>query len=88
MGFQSMATDFNNYHKNALNVALHLVTTPAGYLGALALIKQQAGSQVLPRGASAACSKILKITLCEYLLYRIMDSFNVALNFATRATIS
>jgi len=62
MGFQSMATDFNNYHKNALNVALHLVTTPAGYLGALALIKQQAGSQVT-EGAAALYALSLLATV-------------------------
>lgn len=46
MSFVEMASDFNAYHKNALNVALHLVTTPAGYVGVLALVALQFGSEV------------------------------------------
>jgi len=52
MAFVDMAADFNAYHKNALNVALHLVTTPAGYAGVLAILAQQFGAQAA-EGAAA-----------------------------------
>jgi len=36
--FQQMAADFRACHTNPVNVALHMVTTPAGILGALCLL--------------------------------------------------
>eukprot|EP00238_Polyblepharides_amylifera_P002811 CAMPEP_0196582902 /NCGR_PEP_ID=MMETSP1081-20130531/41225_1 /TAXON_ID=36882 /ORGANISM="Pyramimonas amylifera, Strain CCMP720" /LENGTH=583 /DNA_ID=CAMNT_0041903623 /DNA_START=227 /DNA_END=1978 /DNA_ORIENTATION=- len=42
MSFLDLSRDFQQYHKNALNMALHLVTTPAGYIAVLALIQSYA----------------------------------------------
>lgn len=38
--FQDLAVRFRAYHTNSLNVALHMVTTPAGMVSALVLAKQ------------------------------------------------
>jgi len=42
--FEGIASDFNKFHKNTVNVALHLVTTPAGILGVLCILNCVAGS--------------------------------------------
>jgi len=42
--FESVARDFRPFHTNSVNVAAHLVTTPAGILGALWAVNALAGS--------------------------------------------
>eukprot|EP00959_Pyramimonas_sp_CCMP1952_P458375 9476507-Pyramimonas_sp.AAC.1 len=48
MEFHRICQEFRPYHKNALNVALHLVTTPAGIVSALSLIAHAAKEFKLP----------------------------------------
>ena len=58
-GLLRQASEFNQCHKNALNVALHLITTPAGYLGALALITEGAGAAAAEGAALLYCLALL-----------------------------
>lgn len=59
MSYAAMSADFNQYHKNALNVALHLVTTPAGYLGVLGLLAGQVSAQAAEGAAGLYCLSLL-----------------------------
>ena len=45
-GFQEMAVKFRSYHQNTLNVALHMVTTPAAVVAVLVVALQQLSLQV------------------------------------------
>uniref|UniRef100_A0A0G4FVB1 phosphatidyl-N-methylethanolamine N-methyltransferase n=1 Tax=Chromera velia CCMP2878 TaxID=1169474 RepID=A0A0G4FVB1_9ALVE len=45
--FESLAVDFRKYHRNTLNIALHLLTTPGGIAASLCLLKNQTSPEVI-----------------------------------------
>ena len=59
---------FRAYHKNSLNVALHMLTTPAGIIAALVLAMQQWPEQYV-YGAVAAYVASLLFTLQSFRLW-------------------
>ena len=81
--FYPMAEGFNEYHANALNVALHLITTPAGYLGALALVAEYAGGATAVDSAAAVYCLAL---LCMVPLRIALATSSIVAGLAYAAT--
>ena len=81
--FYPMAEGFNEYHANALNVALHLITTPAGYLGALALVAEYAGGATAVDSAAAVYCLAL---LCMVPLWIALATSSIVAGLAYAAT--
>eukprot|EP01061_Rhynchopus_euleeides_P037322 TRINITY_DN633_c2_g1_i1.p1 TRINITY_DN633_c2_g1~~TRINITY_DN633_c2_g1_i1.p1 ORF type:complete len:625 (+),score=294.01 TRINITY_DN633_c2_g1_i1:39-1913(+) len=57
-----LCTEFREYHKNSLNVLLHLVTTPMGWVAMMRLADSLSGGAVRPEYIAAAHTLIVFLT--------------------------
>lgn len=83
--YTSLSLDFQNCHKNTINVALHLITTPIGLIAGLALTKACAGSATAHMIAALYALSLyatvpLTLSLCTTVLILIGSALTPALS--------